>query len=79
MITFRLWYEKHTVGKQLLGLLGDTEAQQEILGHEYERVLLAIEGTDARPPLANLGSNRMGQKRGQDAMAPGMSKKVKLF
>ncbi|KAJ7491188.1 hypothetical protein FB451DRAFT_1552697 [Mycena latifolia] len=84
MVALGLWYQIHLKGRRLLALLGNTaEAQREILGEDYDHVFAAVEGVDARPPLASLAVNYMagGKKRGQDAMdvAGNVLKKSRLL
>ncbi|KAJ6497231.1 hypothetical protein C8R47DRAFT_1114136 [Mycena vitilis] len=52
--TFTAWHENHFVGKTLLSFLGSAEEQQGVIGEEYHRILSAIEGVEARQPLASL-------------------------
>ncbi|KAJ7184398.1 hypothetical protein C8R46DRAFT_1026318 [Mycena filopes] len=54
LIAVGTWYTSQMTGKRLLGMVGNVEAQQEVLGEGYSRVLEAIEGVEARAPLATL-------------------------
>ncbi|KAJ7684517.1 hypothetical protein DFH06DRAFT_1312939 [Mycena polygramma] len=60
--TFHIWHANHFVGKTLLNFLGSAEEQEGVIGGDYHRILSAIEGVEARQPLASLGGMN-GQKR----------------